>query len=160
VKGFLLLVLASLPVRAFAAADPGEGWHFSTSAGLGAAYGLAGLKGEVRYSQWAAFAGVGPITPLAATVGIRYYDYPYAAGFFASVHVTWARPGFFSTSIRHLFVISATLNYRWKAERWFFEVGLGPALAIVRRETRSTEWGLGGKALPLPDFNLGFGFEF
>jgi hypothetical protein len=168
---------AALLALAFASsaalADP---LHYSLSGGVGHSYSMAGPRLEVAGEQWGGFVSpsvaniVNPGQDFGLAAGIRWTSGD-RQGLVLSLHgdLLRFRSG---ASPQTLAVFALTAGYRFRYQRFWFEVAAGPALYIDSHYVdsefprgvflqRQIGFGaLGGQDNPhWPDAELAIGFE-
>jgi hypothetical protein len=171
-----LRALVTTLVLTASSAAPAETFHSSLSGGAGLAYGLAGLKFELRYGPAAAFFGLGlgwgSTRPAA---GIRYYfaDGPTGAGFLSLEYARYNESWYDTSCCEYrddtYHGLGAVLGYRFRFAHGFLEAGVGPAWTLLHsrgegpfagpHDTKQVSFGLMGTN-GVPDFDLALGFEF
>jgi hypothetical protein len=179
---FLLALLVAV-----AEVESRSGIHGGISIGLGTAYDLMGVRGEVGTDHLGVFLGTGVMRGLVAgtnstdsgasvSFGARWYG-GIRSGWFLSTNFTYSWTRWYAnpdlqtasspTNPDNLFTAGAVGGYRWLSYPFFIELGAG-ALWFRHREA-ATCGGASCTVVPrggplthgwLPDAALGVGFDF
>ncbi|HZX93856.1 MAG TPA: hypothetical protein VFE90_05030 [Myxococcales bacterium] len=184
--GLTICLALAAPVRAEAPAES-EGFHGGLSAGLGLAYNLLGIRGEMGSNHLGVFAGIGFLgrtqgstltasEPTSFSAGARWYS-GVRQGVFVSLNLNWTWwSEYYSVDDRfspnprifpgRLFTATATAGYRWRFRAFFLEAGLGGGLYRQQEplsDLSANPNPAGPQPAPttgaIPDVTLGLGFD-